>query len=143
MLAEIKARAGADFPVTLSLSGYERYPGGRGVAAFARPGALESAAKALFAGRGDVLIATGFPVQRSDGAGREPETDGPQGAVLLARALRASGRHVALGSPVDTLGKFLGIFRVKRQGSSSHGCCTFGRPGWVHGLVIAQRKFIV
>jgi 2,4-dienoyl-CoA reductase (NADPH2) len=29
VLAEIKARAGADFPVTLSLSGYERFPGGR------------------------------------------------------------------------------------------------------------------
>jgi 2,4-dienoyl-CoA reductase (NADPH2) len=31
VLAEIKARAGADFPVTLSISGYERTPGGRSV----------------------------------------------------------------------------------------------------------------
>lgn len=29
VLQEIKARAGRDFPVTLSLSGYERFPGGR------------------------------------------------------------------------------------------------------------------
>lgn len=29
VLAEIKARAGQDFPITLSISGYERYPGGR------------------------------------------------------------------------------------------------------------------
>lgn len=31
VLAEIRARAGADFPVTLSISGYERTPGGRSV----------------------------------------------------------------------------------------------------------------
>ena len=31
VLGEIKSRAGADFPVTLSISGYERMPGGRSV----------------------------------------------------------------------------------------------------------------
>ena len=31
VLREIKQRAGTDFPVTLSLSGYERTPGGRGI----------------------------------------------------------------------------------------------------------------
>lgn len=31
VLAQIRARAGADFPITLSISGYERTPGGRGL----------------------------------------------------------------------------------------------------------------
>ncbi len=31
VLGEIKSRAGKDFPVTLSISGYERMPGGRAI----------------------------------------------------------------------------------------------------------------
>ena len=31
VLAQVKSRAGADFPVTLSISGYERMPGARGI----------------------------------------------------------------------------------------------------------------
>lgn len=31
VLAQIRSRAGADFPITLSISGYERSPGGRGL----------------------------------------------------------------------------------------------------------------
>ncbi|MCG8413640.1 MAG: hypothetical protein MI746_05410 [Pseudomonadales bacterium] len=31
VLGEIKSRAGNDFPITLSLSGYERVPGGRSI----------------------------------------------------------------------------------------------------------------
>jgi hypothetical protein len=63
-------------------------PGGRGIADFFRPGGALAAARALTGAR-SVLIVTGFVV----GAGR-PETDGPPGAAVLGRALRALGARV-------------------------------------------------
>jgi hypothetical protein len=64
-------------------------PGRRGIAAFFRPGAARRAAEALRGGR-RVLIATGFIVEP-----KMPETDGPPGAAVLGRALRALGAEVS------------------------------------------------
>lgn len=64
-------------------------PGRRGIAEFFQPGGALAAARALRRAR-RVLIATGFVVD----AGM-PETDGPPGAAVLGRALRALGGEVA------------------------------------------------
>jgi len=64
--------------------------GGRGIAALVRPGQLLAAAQTLMQpADGGVLVLTGFPCLRE----RSPpvETDGPPGAVSLARTLRAVG----------------------------------------------------
>jgi len=63
-------------------------PGRRGIAAFFHPGAARRAAEALRRAR-RVLITTGFIVEP-----KTPETDGPPGAAVLGRALRALGAHV-------------------------------------------------
>jgi hypothetical protein len=63
-------------------------PGARGIAKFFQPGGARRAAHAL-RGADRVLITTGFVV--ADGAA---ETDGPPGAALLGRALRALGADV-------------------------------------------------
>ena len=68
-------------------------PGQRGVAALGELGALARASAAL-EGASRVLIASGFPVWSAPpGEPREllPESDGPPGAVALARALGALG----------------------------------------------------
>lgn len=87
-------------------------PGRRAIAALARPGAAAAAARALRHAR-RALIVTGFTVARET-----HETDGPPGAAVLGRALRALGTDVryvtdqvnvalleavldALGEPVD------------------------------------------
>lgn len=79
-----------------------RDPGGRGVAGYRwhgrllAAGQLEAAARSLAAGGEHVAIVTGFCV-----AGAEPraaETDGPPGALYLARALTALGIDVTLVS---------------------------------------------
>ena len=64
-------------------------PGRRGIAAFFQPGAARRAAEAL-RGNGRVLITTGFIVEPE-----MPETDGPPGAAVLGRALRALGAEVS------------------------------------------------
>ena len=63
-------------------------PGRRGIAALARPGAAAAAARALRHAR-RALIVTGFTVARET-----QETDGPPGAAVLGRALRALGADV-------------------------------------------------
>jgi hypothetical protein len=70
-----------------------RDPGGRGVRAFHRPGALAGAAESLLTG-GRTLMCTGFPVGGPDGAGA-PETDGPGAAVVLGEALARLGHEVS------------------------------------------------
>jgi D-glutamate cyclase len=64
-------------------------PGRRGIAAFFRPGGARRAAEALRRSR-RVLITTGFVVEP-----KMPETDGPPGAAVLGRALRALGARVS------------------------------------------------
>ena len=64
-------------------------PGRRGIAAFFQPGGARRAAEALRGSR-RVLITTGFVVEA-----KMPETDGPPGAAVLGRALRALGAEVA------------------------------------------------
>jgi hypothetical protein len=63
-------------------------PAARGVPAFGRPGAAVAAAKSLARAR-RVLIVTGFAFGPD-----LPETDGPPGAAVLGRALRALGKDV-------------------------------------------------
>ena len=63
-------------------------PGRRGIAGFFRPGGALGAARALTEAR-RVLIVTGFVVDEG-----RPETDGPPGAAVLGRALRALGAEV-------------------------------------------------
>jgi len=84
-------------------------PGRRAIAALARPGAAAAAARALRHAR-RALIVTGFTVARET-----PETDGPPGAAVLGRALRALGADVRyvtdrvnvplLEAVLDTLGE--------------------------------------
>ena len=84
-------------------------PGRRAIAALARPGAAAAAARALRRAR-RALIVTGFTVARET-----PETDGPPGAAVLGRALRALGADVRyvtdqvnvplLEAVLDTLGE--------------------------------------
>ena len=64
-------------------------PGRRGIAGFFRPGGARRAAEALRGSR-RVLITTGFIVEP-----KMPETDGPPGAAVLGRALRALGARVS------------------------------------------------
>jgi hypothetical protein len=64
-------------------------PGRRGIETFFQPGAARRAAEALHGSR-RVLITTGFVVEP-----KMPETDGPPGAAVLGRALRALGVDVS------------------------------------------------
>lgn len=70
-----------------------RDPGGRGAGALVVPGDLELAARALASAQ-RLVIATGFPVAAPGGP--VPETDGPPGAVAVARALEQLGQPVQL-----------------------------------------------
>lgn len=63
-------------------------PRRRGIAGFFEPGGARRAAEALRGSR-RVLITTGFIVEP-----KMPETDGPPGAAVLGRALRALGAQV-------------------------------------------------
>ena len=63
--------------------------GARSTAALRVPGELVRAARLVAAARRGVLILTGFPCRM--GASPPGETDGPSGAVALARAARALG----------------------------------------------------
>ena len=75
-------------------------PGSRGVSNFRHegkwlaPGAWKSAAESLAAGTGAVAIVTGFAVPLGEQV--VGETDGPPGALFLARALLELGREVWL-----------------------------------------------
>jgi hypothetical protein len=77
-----------------------RDPGGRGVSGFryrGRPlgdGNLQRAALSLAEGARGVAIVTGFAVEADGGV--VPETDGPPGALYLARALAGLGADVTL-----------------------------------------------
>jgi hypothetical protein len=72
-------------------------PGRRGIAAFFEPGAAQRAAEALRRAR-RVLITTGFIVEPG-----KPETDGPPGAAVLGRALRALGAEVSYVTDSETI----------------------------------------
>jgi hypothetical protein len=82
-------------------------PSGRGVASYRHhgqwlaSGMLASAARNLAQGAGAVAIVTGFCVADIDPP--VPETDGPPGALFLARALTALGRKVVLTSDASAL----------------------------------------
>src|SRR5690606_15061545 len=77
-----------------------RDPGGRGVSGYhyrGRPlaaGQLAAAVESLAQGTGAVAIATRFWIPAPEGLAAE--TDGPPGALYLARALAALGREVLL-----------------------------------------------
>lgn len=77
-----------------------RDPGGRGVSGYhyrGRPlaaGQLAAAVESLAQTTGAVAIATGFWIPTPEGGAAE--TDGPPGALYLARALAALGREVVL-----------------------------------------------
>lgn len=77
-----------------------RDPAGRGVSGYrhrGRPlaeGQLAAAVESLALGSGAVAIATGFWIPTPQGGAAE--TDGPPGALYLARALAALGRDVLL-----------------------------------------------
>ncbi|HET6882978.1 MAG TPA: DUF4392 domain-containing protein [Pirellulales bacterium] len=83
-------------------------PGGRGVASYwhngqwLAPGVLERAARDLAQSQGAVAIVTGFCVAEADPPAAE--TDGPPGALFLARAWEAMGRKVVLISDAGALG---------------------------------------
>jgi hypothetical protein len=84
-----------------------RDPGGRGVASYRREGhllaagQLEAAARTLAERAQHVAIVTGFCITTT---GRPAvETDGPPGALYLARALAALGRKVTLVSDMPAL----------------------------------------
>jgi hypothetical protein len=83
-------------------------PRRRGVASYRREGQwlaagmLERAARDLAQSEGAVAIVTGFCVADVDPP--VAETDGPPGALYLARALSALGREVALVSDGSALG---------------------------------------
>ncbi|HYG60442.1 MAG TPA: DUF4392 domain-containing protein [Symbiobacteriaceae bacterium] len=70
-----------------------RDPGNRGMGALVVPGDLEAAARALTAAS-KVMIATGFAV----GPGHVAETDGPPGALFLARVLAHLGKTVIVAT---------------------------------------------
>jgi hypothetical protein len=72
-------------------------PGRRGIAAFFEAGAAQRAAEALRGAR-RVLITTGFIVEPG-----KPETDGPPGAAVLGRALRALGATVSYVTDRETI----------------------------------------
>jgi hypothetical protein len=92
-----------------------RDPGGRGVASFhvegrlLAAGQLEAAARSLAQRAGHVAIVTGFCVATAGQPHAQPaaetaaETDGPPGALYLARALAALGRPVTLISDLPAL----------------------------------------
>ena len=88
------------------------------------------AAAALLASSGRVAICTGFPV-----AGR-PETDGPPGAIALARALHSLGRGTAIASWREALdlvaphAGFASLVEVPRP-------CDPVDPPRIEGVVVA------
>jgi hypothetical protein len=63
-------------------------PNGRGIAGFFRPGGAREAARSLRRGA-RAIVTTGFVLEPGRG-----ETDGPPGAAVLGRALRALGQRV-------------------------------------------------
>jgi len=80
----------------------QRDEGGRGIGPLTQPGQLHSVASELFAmtqatSANGVIVLTGFPCMRD----RTPptETDGPPGAVAVARSLLALG--VAVRLPIE------------------------------------------
>jgi hypothetical protein len=81
-----------------------RDPGGRGVASYSHEGApllprhLRAAAEDLAANARAVAIVTGFAIVTPEGVAAE--TDGPPGALYLARTLRALGVDVVVLSDV-------------------------------------------
>jgi hypothetical protein len=84
-------------------------PGRRGIAAFFQPGAARRAAEALRGSR-RVLITTGFAVEP-----KMPETDGPPGAAVLGRALRALGVQVSYVTDPVTIPILGAALRVLRE----------------------------
>ncbi len=66
-------------------------PGNRGLALWAKEGMLREGARSLLAAT-SIAITTGFYIQQC----RTIETDGPPGAIMLARALKALGKRVTL-----------------------------------------------
>lgn len=67
--------------------------GGRGIAAITLPGQLLPAARAFLRAR-KVVVLTGFPCRINDSP--PTETDGPPGAVALAKAARKLGKPSAI-----------------------------------------------
>ena len=65
---------------------------GRGAALLCKPEMFKEAAGILAASSSRVAVVTGFYVPSA----KAPETDGPPGAAVLARAVEASGRYVDL-----------------------------------------------
>src|SRR2546425_3640636 len=88
-------------------------PGGRGIGRFFQPGGARRAADTLRRAR-RVLVTTGFVVD--SGAA---ETDGPPGAAVLGRALRALGaevRYVTDAVTAPVLGAALAVLRGPADG---------------------------
>lgn len=116
-------------------------PGGRGLRAdskcnlvTAAAGGLESACRSIAAAReARVGIVTGFNVPTE--AGPRPETDGPPGAVFLARALTAVGVPVVLAAESEIEPALLAGLRV----CGLEGGVSFVR---LHGPVDAQEMGI-
>lgn len=81
-------------------------PRRRGIAGFFEPGGARRAAEALRGSR-RVLITTGFIVEP-----KMPETDGPPGAAVLGRALRALGAQVSYVTDPVTIPILAAALRV-------------------------------
>jgi Domain of unknown function (DUF4392) len=81
-------------------------PGRRGIAGFFEPGGARRAAEALRHSR-KVLITTGFVVEP-----KMPETDGPPGAAVLGRAVRALGAEVSYVTDPVTIPVLAAALRV-------------------------------
>src|SRR5437762_8702150 len=86
-------------------------PGGRGIGRFFQPGGARRAADTLRRAR-RVLVTTGFVV--NSGAA---ETDGPPGAAVLGRALRALGAEVRYVTDA--------VDRKSTRLDSSHRCSAY------------------
>ena len=107
-------------------------PGRRAIAALARPGAAAAAARALRHTR-RALIVTGFTVARET-----QETDGPPGAAVLGRALRALGADVRyvtdqvnvplLEAVLDTLGEPADVSVYPDGDGAAHAVLAATRP---------------
>jgi hypothetical protein len=107
-------------------------PGNRAIAALGRPGAAAAAARALRRAR-RVLIVTGFTVEPG-----MPETDGPPGAAVLGRALRALGADVSyvtdranvplLRAALDTLGEPADVIVYPDAADAARAVLAAARP---------------
>jgi hypothetical protein len=107
-------------------------PGGRRIAALARPGAAARAARALRRAR-RVLVVTGFSVLPGT-----PETDGPPGAAVLGRALRRLGARVryvtdrasapVLRAALETLGEPRQVVVYPQDGGAAREVLAAERP---------------